>query len=383
MIPSFSLLLEGDLLTRTWQLDQKDIDIVSALENLGAKTPTEELSRETGYPARTVRYRLQKMRDNNAFWPTRTLTHERKLGLGENLVLLSVTPSSDKILETLIKRLDPMYFWSSSYGTFTGFVVNSLYSLTTPNVTRRIVEALLERGIISDFFIFDITDWEHKQGDFSYLKPGKGWTYDWTDWHSIIEKNIRTKRKRVPTTCEETPPLVDFDNTDFDIVRAFFDNGELTQKEVAKKLSLSEAIVAKKIHRLEREKIIKGYLAALRNWEEMIYFAFFFEVDEFNMNIVASFYAHPFPGTIMMESKTRWCVRMDLPSRDLYGFLRGLDIMRPYFKSSAFQIIHTWNSDRDLHPFDLFNRDTRTWETPVSKYLQIISETLDKAQTKS
>ncbi|TFG27596.1 winged helix-turn-helix transcriptional regulator [Candidatus Thorarchaeota archaeon] len=374
---------EGDWLTRTWHLDEKDIKIVSALEELGAKISTEELSQKTGYPARTVRYRLQKMRDNNAFWPTRALTHERKLGLGENLLLLRVTPGSDQQIENLIKKLDPMYFWSSTYGTYTGYVVNSLYSVTTPHVTRRIAEVFQEKGLVSDFFIFDITDWEHKLGDFSYLKPVEGWTYDWTSWHSIIEKNLRSRKKKIPTTCEETPPLVDFDNTDFDIIRAFFDNGDLTQKEVAKQLALSEAIVAKKIRRLERERIIKGYLSVLRDWEKMIYFAFFFEVEESAVNIVSSFYAHPFPGTIMMESKTRWCVRMDLPSKDLYGFLRGLDIMRPYFKSSAFQVIHTWYSDRDLHPFDLYNRDTHTWETPVSKYLQTISEVMEKKQSQT
>lgn len=376
------LILEGDWLTRHWQLDQKDIDIISALEVLGAKTPTEELSKKTNYPARTVRYRLKKMRDNNAFWPTRTLTHERKLGLGEHLLLLQVTPGSDKKIEELIRRLDPMYFWSSTYGTYSGYLINSLYSLTTPNVTRRIAEAFQERGLVSDFFMFDITDWEHKLGDFSYLKPVEGWSYDWNSWYKLIERNLRSKKKKIPTTCEETPPLVDFDNTDFDIVRAFFDNGELTQKEIAKQLSLSEAIVAKKIHRLEREQIIKGYLAVLRDWERMIYFAFFFEVEESSTSIVASFFAHPFPGTIMMESKTRWCVRMELPSKDLYGFLRGLDIMRPYLKSSAFQIIHTWNSDRASHPFDLYNKETHTWETPVSKYLQVVSEVMENNSLK-
>lgn len=365
---------------RIWQLDEKDIEIISLLEVLGAKTSTEELSQKTGHPARTVRYRLQKMRENNIFWPTRALTHERKLGLGESLLLLRVAPGRDKQIEELITKLDPLYFWSSTYGTYTGYVVNSLYSLTTPHVTRRIAEAFLERGLISDFFIFDITDWEHKLGDFSCLKPVEGWIYDWNQWYGIIEKNLRAKKKRIPTTCEETPSLVDFDNIDLDIIRALFDDGALTQKEIAQQLSLSEAIVAKKTRRLERERIIKGYLSVLRDWEKMIYFAFFFEIDESATNVVSSFYAHPFPGTIMMESKTRWCVRMDLPSKDLYGFLRGLDLMRPYFKSSVFQIIHTWNRVKEFHPFDLFNRNTRTWETPVSNYLQTINEYAENKQ---
>ncbi len=203
MCISIDLLSEGDGLTRNRPLDQKDVDILGALDKLGGKTPTEELSQSTGIPARTVRYRLQKMRDNNLLYPAKTMTHERKMGLGENILIIHSTPGSDIVLEKLFQKIDSLYYWTSTYGRYNGFIVNALYSLTTPHVSRRLLESFQNEGLISDFYIFEITDYEQKFGDFKYLDPKLGWKYDWSEWHKTIKKNLKSKKSRIQTKCDE------------------------------------------------------------------------------------------------------------------------------------------------------------------------------------
>lgn len=372
------MLREGDCLTRTHPLDQKDVDILGALEDLGGKTPTEELSLKTGIPARTVRYRLKKMRDKEVLYPARTFTHERKLGLGESILIIHSTPGSDSIIQQLFEKIDPFYYWSSTYGRYNGFIINALYSLTTPNVSRRLLEVLQNEGLISDFYVFDITDYEHKRGDFTYLDPKLGWRYDWQEWYKQIKKNLKSTKSKINMKCDENPSILEFDNSDYGLLRELFDNAMVPQKELAKQFSLSETQVTKRIRKLESEGVIKGYGSTFKSMGEMVPFNVYLEIKEPVARIINSFYIHPFPASIMMESPSRWGIRMELPPRDQLGFLAGLDLMKPYLTTCHFQVIHQWTRGQNFHPYDLYNKETHKWETPVSKYLEIMSDVLAK-----
>ena len=368
---------EGDGLTRISSrdrpLDQKDVDILGALDALGGKSSTEELSLKTGVPARTVRYRLQKMRDAQVLQPARAFTHERKMGLGECLLIVDTTPGSRPILEKMFEEIRCIYFWISTYGRYNGFVIYSLYSLTTPSVPRRLVEAFQKEGLISDYYLFDVTDYEHKYGDFKHLDPKLGWQYDWKEWHKNIKKNLKSKTKKINTKCEENPSILEFDTNDYGLLRSFFDDAMIPQKDLAKLFSLSETQVTKKIRRMENAGIIKGYSSNFSPGDVMVDFNLFLEIEEPVARIINNFYTHPYLGSIIMESRTRWGIRMGLPAADIYGFLQGLDLMKPYLKSCAFQVMHEFTRGEKTHPYDLFNKDTHKWETPISDYLEIIS----------
>jgi DNA-binding Lrp family transcriptional regulator len=359
---------------RTRQLDQKDVDILGALDRLGGKTSTEELSQATGYPARTVRYRLQKMRGAEVLQPPRAFTHERKLGLGESLLIVHTTPGSNPILEEMFNEIGAIYFWSSTYGRYNGYIVHCLYSLATPSVPRRLVEAFQKEGLISDFYLFDITDYEHKHGDFKYLDPRLGWQYDWTLWHKQIKKTLKSKVIKINTKCEENPSILEYDINDYGLLRSIFDNAMVPQKELASQFSLSETQVTKKIRRLENEGIINGYCSSFRLEDVTVEFNLILEVEEPVARIINNFYTHPYIGSIRMESRTRWGIRMGLPAEDIYGFLIGIDLMQPYLKFSAFQILHRFTRSESAHPYDLFNKEAQKWETPIAEYIDIISD---------
>ncbi len=365
-------------MTGTRPLDQKDIDILGALDVLGGKSSTEELSQRTGIPARTVRYRLQKLRDSGVLRPARTQTHERKLGLGENIILVDTTPGSRPILEELFSSIDCIYFWSSTYGRYNGYIINSLYSLTTPNVSRRLMEAFQKEDLISSYYLFDATDYEHKFGDFTKMDPKLGWQYDWSDWYKKIKRSLKSKSNKIHTHCDENPKLIEFDNSDFGILRSLFDDAMVPQKELAKKFSLSETQVTKRIRRLENEGVIKGFGSSIDIAIPLVYFNLYIDIKEPVAQIINNFHTHPFPGSIMMESRLRWNIRSELPACAFRDFLKGIDMMRPYLNSCALQILYDFKRDNSIHPYDLFNEDTHKWVTPVSDYLAVIPDILAK-----
>ncbi|MFW9843960.1 MAG: Lrp/AsnC family transcriptional regulator [Candidatus Thorarchaeota archaeon] len=369
-------------MTRNRPLDQKDVEILGALDKLGGKTSTEDLSKATGIPARTVRYRLQKMRDASILSPSRTYTHERKMGMGEAIILIHTTPGSNEILEKMFRKIRSIYFWSSTYGRYNGYILYCLYSVATPSVPRRLAEAFQKEGLISNFYLFDVTDYEHKHGDFKHLDPKQGWCYDWKIWHKKIKKNLKSKTTKINTKCEANPSILEFDTADYEILRSLYDNAMIPQKDLAKKFSLSETQVTKKIRRMHDAGVIKGYSADFHAAGVMLHFILFIEIEEPVPRIINNFHAHPFLGSLMMESRTRWGIRMGLPAEDIYGFLQGLELMEPYLKFAAFQVLYRFTrSPPNTHPYDLFNKEAHKWETPISDYLDIISNVMTESKS--
>ena len=76
----------------TVPLDDTDIGILSAIQNYSSKISTSQLSEQLGIPDRTVRYRLTKLREQGLLKPPKLQTYERKIGLGEQLLLLQGIP---------------------------------------------------------------------------------------------------------------------------------------------------------------------------------------------------------------------------------------------------------------------------------------------------
>jgi DNA-binding Lrp family transcriptional regulator len=360
-------------------MDKKDLAIVTALEAKGGKVSTAELSKITGYPARTVRFRLTRLRENKALYKSTTMTHERRMGLAENIMVMKSTPKGSTILPEMFKALTPIYWTSSTYGTYDGFYVHALYSLTAPRIGRRILEEFQRHGLITDFFLFDITDYEEPAVNFSLYVPDEGWKMDWAAWSDKIEKNA--KRKKPPKMkLEEFHSLVDFDEYDVEILLNIHGDATLSQKAIAENVGISEPQVKKRIQRMEHDGIIKGYRSGVWAHETTVEFTIFFEIDEANLGLIQSFYDLPFRRTLMMESRTRFGVRLGLQATDWEPFLQGVDRMRPYFRSFSFQTLHHRRSYlRDMtHPFKMYDPNTRRWETRASNYLEIIQKVLDE-----
>ena len=327
-------------------------------------------------PPRTVRYRLKRLRETGILSPTRVMAIERKMGLGENIFLVNTTPRGAELLPDIFHAIDTIYHNSPTYGKFNGYLAYSLYSLSSPRITRRILEEIQKAELISNFFIFDITDFNAKSADYSYFNSTLGWVWNWSEWCDQIPKTLKSKVKFVPP-LDEVQSIVDFDRNDVLILKHMFDDGEITQKKIAKILPLSEAQVNKRIRRLEDEGIIKGYRSTVCATENEMNLICFIELKEPQDQILSVFYQLPFPATITMESRTRFAIQIAFNAQDMTGFLKGLDVLRPHLASCFVQTLHDAKMSMDSHPYDLFNHETNRWETPGSEYLQDIRDVLN------
>ena len=213
-------------------------------------------------PPRTVRYRLQRLRETEVLGSTRVVVIERKLGLGECILLVNATARGSEMLPDIFHAIDTIYHNSTTFGKYNGFLAYSLYSLSSTTLTDRILDELQKYELISDSFVFHILDFDVKLADYRHFNPALGWVWNWGEWRDQIPKTLKSKKK-LTLPLDEVQPIVDFDTNDVLILKHLFDDGDVTQRKLAEVLSLSEAQVNRRIHRLEDEGIIKGYRSAV------------------------------------------------------------------------------------------------------------------------
>jgi predicted transcriptional regulator len=322
-----------------------------------------------------VRYRLKRLRETGVLGPTCVTTLERKLGLGENICLVDATKRGVELLPDIFHAIDTIYYNSPTYGRYNGYIIFSLYALSSPRITRRILEELQKVELITNFFIFDITDFDSKPAEYEHYSSGIGWVWDWNQWIDQIQDILKSK-STFELPMEEVQGISEFDKYDIMILRHMFDDGEITQKKLADILDLSEAQVNKRIRRLEDEGVIKGYKSSVCATDDELGIICFIELEKPENPALEAFYTLPFPATITMESRTRFAIRLALNAKDMTGILRGLDVLRPHLASCFIQTIHDERMSMDSHPYGLFNQELNRWETPGSEYLEDIREVM-------
>ncbi len=358
-------------MTSNHSIDRKDLDIIGALDELGAKASAKKLSAAVGIPPRTVRYRLTRLRRTGMLQPPQAIPHERRIGLGEVFVAMETTRRGTRLLPDMIDSIVPFYWYSESYGKYNGYIAQGVYPLASPSITGTLLRAMQDAGLVADFHVFDIVDYEYKHADYRYFNFDSGWTWDWNEWYKQIEKNLR-KPGRISSNMEQNTRIVEFDSNDILLLRQIAADSEATQKQMADILGLSETLVHKKLNRLESTRVIKGYRSVFTPIGNHGMIVLVLELEEPVERVLASFYQLPFQLYIMMESKARYCIRFSLSSKDHKMFLRGFDLIRPHVVSYFFQTLHSSRTTRPPIPFDMFDEVSGRWELPLESSLETI-----------
>ena len=109
--------------------DEKDLRVMQELDKNGPKTSTEQLSEILNIPPRTIRYRISRLKEKGIMKPYVITTHERKIGMGDNLILLNINHKKEDLLLKLINVIPYIYTYSSTYGKYNGYLMRSVYSL--------------------------------------------------------------------------------------------------------------------------------------------------------------------------------------------------------------------------------------------------------------
>ncbi len=355
------------------ELDDTDLRILEALDQMGAKVSTRELAKELGMNDRTIRYRLKKLRERKILYPACVQTHERKIGLGETIILLDAVIGLENRLEELVNKIDCFYWHCHTIGQYNGFMIHAVYPITAPSSCEQILKEIKKKGLINKYYMFDLVDYEVKKMDFSRYDLSSGWKFDWKEWYKDINKTMKSKVKS-PLNLDLQPHMIDFDIKDVQIMRFLLENPEGTMKELASDLSLSETQVSKRMKRLEKSGLIKGIRPVVRSLYDELFISLFIEVDRKPDQIITCFYKLPFKMGFAVESPMKLRLGIAIGANEFDPFMQGFDLMRPYLSSYFIQIQYKFKQSQAQFHYDNFNPETKRWELPIAKYIQTVKD---------
>lgn len=355
----------------TVPLDDTDIGILTAIQSDPSKISTSQLSERLGIPDRTVRYRLTKLREQGLLKPPKLQTYERKLGLGEQLLLLQSIPEKEDLLTKVLDEIEFFYYYSPTYGRYDGFIVYTMFPLVAPRMVRQVAEELKEKELVSDFYIFDLVDYCRKGVDIAPLLPDSDWT--WSMWSEEATR-LMTEGCELELGLEEFPSTVKFDYKDIQIVTHMVENPEATLKEIGKVLDLSPTQVHKRVKKLEDTGVIRGVKLYCTPFQDATMIGCFFKSREHAKKILCGFHKLPFEISFVMESSTHYWVQVILPSSEINQFLQQMSIFRRYTEEFFIQVSLKGKSKGYAHLLKSFNQEASSWEMPLSDTMQTIRD---------
>ncbi len=360
-------------------LDRKDLMILTAFGQLGGKVSAEELkaivSKElkAEISDRTIRFRIKRLRDEGYLSQLYAMTHELKLGLGDSILILQESDESTVDLKKALESVPWFYYQGPTYGKFNGYMIHAMYSVDDPNGVKRIADALVETGLAESYYYFENLDYESRRGDFTYFDYEKGWNWDFAQWIRESEACIASGDS-VEINLDENQQPIEFDEIDVLLSSEMKVESKRTLREFGDIVGLSETQVKRRIDHLEEMGIIKGYRWILQKIEQPLFIYFFIELTENIDCVLSAFYRLPFPGEIMMDSRTKYNVRVRIHGTEMTGLLRGMTQMRKYMDSYFVQIVHDIDSIPSNYPSQFFDKKTLKYSFPVDDVVKRIKK---------
>ncbi|MFX0045640.1 MAG: winged helix-turn-helix transcriptional regulator [Candidatus Hermodarchaeota archaeon] len=352
-------------------LDEDYEKILIALQEEKKKVTAKYLGDKLGIHERTVRYRLEKLRKKGLLRPPKIQTYERKIGLGERLLLFQGFPEKEEKLKQVIEELPIFYYYASTYGRYDGFIAHAMYPLVAPGIVPQIAEEMKASGVIEDFYVFDLVDYCRKGADVAPLLPNSKW--DWDVWTGEITKTME-EGCEFDLGLEQFPPTVAFKFKDIKIMQKLVDRPTITLKEVAKELGLSLALVHKRVKRLEDEGIIRGIKSTFNPFDETISIACFFKSTKYAKEILCGFHSLPFEVSFVLENDVHYEVVVTIPPSETSQLLQRLNTFRRYSEEFFIQVVVESRGKGWTHILDMYNNETNGWEMPIADMLTKVRE---------
>lgn len=351
--------------------------LLDAVTRLGGKVTATELSQLLGFPDRTIRYRLNRLKEEgylNRLW---TQTLDTKLGLGESALLLEMSEEQRALPREFLFCFRNLYASYATYGRYNGYFAAAGYPIATPQIVDRMVRAMKQMNIIKDSYRFDTLDFISLSADLSKYSPTKGWNWDWREW---VEQSEKTIKAGEPSNLEfnMNPGTMDYDHKDVAIIAEIKTHDQITLKQISKNVGLSETQVGVRIRQLEEADVIRGSLWLIRPTPESVVMYTFVELFEPDDPALSCFKHLPFRREIFIDSPDKVGVRITMNSSDIVGYLRAFEFLRSNFRSYFTQIAVNLNVvPGGMHGFyHLHSESTGRWEMPVEEYIRNLEEFL-------
>jgi len=355
-------------------LDETDIRILQALQKERGKVGTPKLSEELGIPERTVRYRVNKMREKCILSPPKIQTYERKLGIGEQMLILQSNPATEDLLKEVLQKNDAFYYYAPTYGRYDGFVVYAMFPLVAPQMNQQIAEELQANGLVKDFYIIDLIDYCRKNADIFAFQPDSDWS--WDQWSTEVSE-ILEKGCKIELALNPFPKTVKYDFKDIQIIKYMVENPEATLKDISTEIEeLSLTQIHKRVKRLEKEGVIRGTKRVFTPFKETISVMCIFKSREHAKTILCGFNKLPFEITFAMETTAHYSVMIYMPPSEINQFFQRVSSLRRYTEEFFIQVVTKGKGKGYSHLLDAFNQETESWEMPVTDVLASIREAM-------
>lgn len=341
---------------------------------MGGSASAQEIGEALGIPARTVRYRLSVLMERGMLLPSYYMTHERKVGLGERIIVVQEYAEKGSRLEAAINEIPIFYWYIPSHGKLDGYLIHAVYDLREPEKLDKIVKRMQERGIIQDYYYFDVVDYESKRVDFSKYRPNGEWRWDWSKWREELPDKLGTDLE-TPHDMNCNGEIIDCDSGDIKILKQLKQTSETSTSALASSTGIPITSVREKLQRLRDGKAIKDYRRAYGFVGDLLWFSCFMKIRRNPRSVLRVLYDLPHPATILMESENSFCIRFGFTTSDLRGFLEGFRTIRPYLESYSFQFHLPDEIDSSYADvFEFFNEERNRWEIPLEESLAIIDK---------
>ena len=348
-------------------LDSLDLKILRAYEELGTKVSTRELSERLGEPGRTIRYRITKLKEKGILCKAKVQTHERKLGLAEYIIVVTSLPSTESKLKKVLEGTPAVYFHASTYGKYEGYLIYAVYPLNAPRMVIDFAEALKKKGLVDDYYLFDVVDYQRNEAKLEELD-----TWDWEKWAKSLPK-IMKRTKGLDLDMDEFPQTVSFDAKDTLILKHLVENPEITLRELGEILDLSQPQVHNRVKKMEDSEIIRGHKLSLKPYDAGMTVICFFRSNDAS-KILLWFDKLPYYHQMTMESSTHFFVQVYLPSTETNDYLKHLRKLKEYTEEMFVQFLVDWSHKGYGYLIDLYDAESASWKLPYDEFVKGIDK---------
>lgn len=356
-----------------------DEEVLDALIRLGGKVTAAELAQALGYKSdRTIRYRIQRLREEGVLgrlWPQ---THDAKIGLGDANVILSLSERYRNLPREFLFEIPNFYANYACYGRYNGCSTGAGYPIGNPQMIDRIIRAMKKLDIIDDYNVFHTNDFITLAPDYSKYDTKQGWKWKWEDWVKASEKSI-TKGESFPYEFDLNPTKFDYDHKDIEILAELkMEGGNLTHKELSERIDLSETQIGVRIRRLKEAGVLRGFIWLTEMTPNMVAVYTHMVLDDPDP-ILSSFLHLPFRKEILIESADKYSIRLTMNSSDVVQYLKGFEALRPYIRSYFIQTavglkVRPGGMREFYH---LHDEPTGRWEFPVEESIEKLEKFIE------
>ncbi|MFX1537215.1 MAG: hypothetical protein ACFFDI_23660, partial [Promethearchaeota archaeon] len=318
-------------------------------------------------PARSIRFRLVKLREKGILHRRIAVTHERKLGLGEMVIYVEENPEKRKEFYKILNEQSVFSWHVPTTGRFNGYCLHTLYSLDSPDLPFIYLKLLKEKSIIKDYFSFITVDYQSPGWNFDFFNTEGEWTWDWRMWEEQIKKGV-SPREQKKIVFDEKSERIDFDYMDIQILRALYAPELNTLKKMEKKLQLSESQIGRRIKSMEEKGIIRGYRTGFTPFKDLVTLSCFIKLKKNMEQVMYHLTQIPYPKSLAIESRDKVALGIPLPSKEVVGFLNGLYTLKPIIDSYFCQIWHTNPIFNFQDAYGVYDKETNSWVKLTKKF---------------